>query len=35
MPNGIRKKTVIGKMERNGLMPPRFVFSYINSMEEK
>lgn len=29
MPNGIRKKTDIGKMERNGLMPPRFVFPYI------
>ena len=29
MPNGIRKKTNIGKMERNGLMPPRFVFPYI------
>ena len=28
MPNGIRKKTDIGKMERNGLMPPRFVFPY-------
>ena len=23
------KKTDIGKMERNGLMPPRFVFPYI------
>ena len=26
MPNGIRKKTDIGKMKRYGLMPPRFVF---------
>ena len=28
MPNGIRKKTNIGKMERNGLMSSRFVFPY-------
>lgn len=33
MPNGIRKKTNIGKMERNGLMPPRFVFPLLNSKE--